>query len=163
MNISSTLTLTLVVITSMVFAMLLPYGTMVTASLFSYNVICLTISAFYDDTYVNMLVSYGAYYVYVSVTNFVTAVNFMNGDISRPVGMDSNGNLGLTNIRTGRANNRVVMATVTTLVTSRGTVCLKILVSCFVNSMTFSMVVEDKVNLQSVDTLGPIVNILTTA
>lgn len=63
MNISSTLTLTLIVITSMVFAMLLPYGTMVTASLFSYNVICLTISAFYDDTYVNMLVSYGLYYV----------------------------------------------------------------------------------------------------
>lgn len=77
--------------------------------------------------------------------------------------MDSNGNLGLTNIRTGRANNRVVMATVTTLVTLRGTVCLKVLVSCLVNSMTFSMVVEDKVNLQSVDTLGPIVNILTIA
>lgn len=44
--------------------------------------------------------------------SFVTAVNFMIGLMSRPVGIEVRGSRGLTRIRTGRASDRVVTATV---------------------------------------------------
>lgn len=77
----------------------------------------------------------------VRSVRLVNAVEFMNGVITRPVGTENIGSLGLTSIRTGRANIRVVTATDRVLVMNCGRIGLTYVPRALVNSMTLSIVV----------------------